>query len=666
MLLVWISALLHAVASQPNTYIALQNMDAPDQDICQVGSVNVSYLEILCDSLDNCAGFNNQGWMKTNVSASVLAPSNGSTLYIRTNAVNSPPPTLLWPLPQSFVSGSACFGIDPATFDWISDPPFADLTEAFLRYSEIIFSQALGGGGLSDGDGDRRIRRRPSHPPPPPSQSARLAVRHRRSGSSSRRAGGGGTEGGAGAAAEAWCTSTLLALNVSVSDPLAPLQMGVDESYVLSVADPDEGDGVATLQANTYYGALRGLETFAQLIAFNYSAMNYQLTNAPWVIKDWPRFVHRGLLIDTSRHYQPMRLLKRAVDAMAYSKLNVLHWHLSDTQAFPLQSFAAPLLWNGAFSPAERFTQEDAAYLIEYARQRGVRVVPEFDVPGHAGSWCVGYPEVCPSPQCNQPLNPATNDTWNLITDLFAELFGGDMKDSPSQDDAAEGYDAEGSASPLFLDSVVHVGGDEVDTSCWLQSPQINSWLNAHNFTVEQAYGYFVQRVHTIGDANNRTPMNWEEVFDNFGSALAPDTIIQIWLSQATLARVVAAGFRGVLSNANAWYLPHLESTWADMYLNEPYYNITDPGQQTLVLGGEACMWGEWVDASDFEQTIWPRSAAVAERLWSSAQVNDVLLALPRLSWFRCLLNQRGIAAAPVNNDEARSSPAGPGSCYVQ
>jgi len=223
-----------------------------------------------------------------------------------------------------------------------------------------------------------------------------------------------------------------------------------------------------------------------------------------------------------------------------------------------------------------------------------------------------------------------------------------------------------GAAVPLFPDNMFHLGGDEVNTDCWTSTPSINNWLNANNFSTQDAYGYFVEKAHDIIIAQNRNPVNWEEVFLNFGNKLDPQTIIHIWLDHATLAEVVAAGYRGILSNNDVWYLDHLSTTWWQFYLNDPYENITNPTQQALVLGGEVCMWGETVDTSDAEQTIWPRAAAAAERLWSAADVTDLTQALPRLMWFRCLLNARGVTAAPVNNDQARSSPAGPGPCGVQ
>merc|ERR1711862_872104 len=147
-------------------------------------------------------------------------------------------------------------------------------------------------------------------------------------------------------------------------------------------------------------------------------------------------------MVDTSRHFQPLSSLRATIDALPYAKVNILHWHMSDTQSFPMESKVRPKLWQGAHSPQERYLQSDIADIVEYARQRGVRVMVEFDMPGHAAAWCKGYPEVCPSESCTQPLNLASNTTWELIQDLVEEMVG-----LPGQ-------------GGLFKDRFMHLGGD--------------------------------------------------------------------------------------------------------------------------------------------------------------------------------------------------------------
>jgi len=271
----------------------------------------------------------------------------------------------------------------------------------------------------------------------------------------------------------------------------------------------------------------------------------------------------------------------------------------------------------------------------------------EVDVPGHAVSWCAGYPEVCPSSTCPQPLDPSSETTWAVLSGLLGELTG----------------DRQGAG--LFPDNFIHLGGDEVDTTCWSNTPRIVQWLQKNNMTAEQGYMYFVQQAHNMVMPANRNPVNWEEVFTHFGSKLDPQTIVHVWINKETLRAVVNAGYRALVSDSDVWYLDHLDTTWQQFYLNEPTEGI-DPSKQSLILGGEVCMWGETVDESVLFNTIWPRAAAAGERLWSAKDFNDPVAALPRLEVFRCLLNQRGVPAAPTNNKLARQSPPGAGGCYAQ
>ncbi|XP_065012497.1 beta-hexosaminidase 3-like isoform X4 [Musa acuminata AAA Group] len=219
-----------------------------------------------------------------------------------------------------------------------------------------------------------------------------------------------------------------------------------------------------------------------------------------------------------------------------------------------------------------------------YAERRGVNVLVEIDVPGHALSWGVCYPDLWPSAECQEPLDVSKEFTFKI--------------------------------SLRFSSSGLSIwgGGDEVNTSCWTNTPRIIEWL---------------------------------------GGGVAQ--------------KVVAAGMRCIVSNQEKWYLDHLDVPWQKFYMNEPLTNISTPEQQKLVIGGEVCMWGESIDASDIEQTIWPRAAAAAERLWTPLDklAKDPRQATGRLARFRCLLNQSGVAVAPVAGP-GRTAPLGPGSCYKQ
>ncbi|TYH30966.1 hypothetical protein ES288_A01G137400v1 [Gossypium darwinii] len=404
-------------------------------------------------------------------------------------------------------------------------------------------------------------------------------------------------------------SSLLQGLHIVISSPNGQLQYGVDESYKLIVPSPEK-PAYAHLEAKTVYGALQGLQTFSQLCYFSVTSRVLQIDMSPWTIFDQPRFSYRGLLIDTSRHYLPVPVIKKVIDSMSYAKLNVMHWHIVDTQSFPLEIPSYPKLWDGAYSPSERYTVADAADIVSYARKRGINVLAEIDVPGHALSWGTGYPSLWPSKDCQQPLDVSNEFTFKVIDGILSDF------------------------SKIFNFKFVHLGGDEVNTSCWTTTPRIR---------------------------------NWEETFNDFGNKLSRKTVVHNWLGGGVAQRVVASGLRCIVSNQDKWYLDHLDTPWQEFYANEPLTNITNLKQQKLVIGGEVCMWGETVDGSDIEQTIWPRAAAAAERLWTPF---DKLAKNPRdvtgrLAHFRCLLNQRGVAAAPVAG-LGRAAPEGPGSCYRQ
>ncbi|CAN0904239.1 Beta-hexosaminidase 3 [Linum grandiflorum] len=472
----------------------------------------------------------------------------------------------------------------------------------------------------------------------------------------------------------------LTAIRVLISSPNDKLQYGIDESYKLMVPSTDKSD-IVHLEAGTVYGALHGLETFSQLCQFDFSTREIEIQMVPWIIVDQPRFYYRGLLIDTSRHYQPISMIKKIIDSMTYAKLNVLHWHIIDTQSFPLEIPSFPKLWNAAYSATERYTSSDAveivrqdtklhhvypldqtklhhvmyhlpltligffnssASLCSYAKRRGVHVLAEIDVPGHALSWGIGYPSLWPSRHCQEPLDVSKEFTFRVIDGILSDF------------------------SKMFKFKFVHLGGDEVNTACWTSTPHIKNWLKEHKMNASQAYEYFVLRTQKIALSHGFEIINWEETFNNLKNKLNPETVIHNWLGGNVAPKVVGAGFRCIVSNQDKWYLDHLNGKWEDFYMNEPLANITNPQLHKLVIGGEVCVWGETVDMSDIQQTIWPRAAAAAERLWTSYDkiAKDPKQVTTRLTQFRCLLNERGVAAAPFVG-VGRGSPFQPGSCFT-
>ncbi|XP_058756429.1 beta-hexosaminidase 1-like [Vicia villosa] len=430
-------------------------------------------------------------------------------------------------------------------------------------------------------------------------------------------------------------------LNVVVQDKIEELQLGVDESYNLLISKAT-GSGKVIIKANTVFGALRGLETFSQLCSFDYSTKTVQIYKAPWSIRDKPRFPFRGLMLDTSRHYFPVNVIKQIIESMSYAKLNVLHWHIVDEQSFPLEVPSYPNLWQGSYSNSERYTVEDAYEIVNFAKMRGINIMAEIDVPGHTKSWGIGYPDVWPSPSCKSPLDVSKESTFDVLSGIMTDM------------------------RKIFPFELFHLGADEVNTDCWTNTSRVNKWLQSRNMTAKDAYEYFVLKAQNMALSKNWTPVNWEETFNAFPEKLHPQTIVHNWWSSGVCPKVVAKGLRCIFSNQRVWYLDHVDVPWDVVYNADPLEGIYNASEQKLVLGGEVCMWGEEADTSDVQQTIWPRAAAAAERLWSPRQYTTVLTASPRLQYFRCLLNRRGVPAAPVTNFHARTPPTGPGSCFEQ
>lgn len=520
----------------------------------------------------------------------VNARSIKSTLHKTTELDESL--TYLWPLPSQFTFGNDTLTVDPNLSIVFTGNVGGSVIvkEAFERYKKIIFKHGSKSGEFFD----------------------------------------------------------VTQLTVIVHSDNDELQLGVDESYSLLVTKSNEHSiiGEVSIEANSVYGALRGLETMSQLCIFDYGVKTVQIHKAPWFIQDKPRFAYRGLLLDTSRHYLPIEIIKQIIESMSYAKLNVLHWHIIDEESFPLEVPSYPNLWKGSYTKWERYTVEDAYEIVDFAKMRGINVMAEVDVPGHAESWGAGYPDLWPSPSCKEPLDVSKNYTFDAIAGILADM------------------------RKIFPFELFHLGGDEVNTTCWTTTPHIKQWLQDHNMTSKDAYEYFVLRAQEIAISHSWTPVNWEETFNTFPSKLNPQTVVHNWLRGDVCQKAVAKGFRCIYSNQGFWYLDHLDVPWDKVYYTEPLEGIKSISAQKLVLGGEACMWGETADASDVQQTIWPRAAAVAERLWSdkeaTSSTNTTSAALQRLEYFRCLLTRRGVPAAPVTNFYARRPPLGPGSCYEQ
>ena len=379
-------------------------------------------------------------------------------------------------------------------------------------------------------------------------------------------------------------------------------KLGEDESYSLTVSD-----SAAQLNAPTTLGVIRGLQTFLQLVQITPSGFAVPAVT----IKDQPRFPWRGTLIDVSRHFIPVDVLKRNLDGMAAVKLNVLHWHLSDDQGFRAESKKFPKL-AGMGSDGMFYTQEEIRDLISYAHDRGIRVIPEFDIPGHSRSWMLGYPELASGPgpytlEDGDPImDPTREETYKFLDKFIAEM------------------------AKLFPDAYFHIGGDEVDGKQWDSNPKIQTFLHAHGMKNNQdLQAYFNQRLQKILAKNHKIMVGWDEILH---PDLPKTIVVQSWRGQKSLAIAAQQGYNGLLS---AGY--YLDLMWpaARHYAIEPFSDTAASlaaEEKTRIFGGESCQWAEWVTPENIDSHIWPRNAAVAERLWSPQNVTDVASMYTRLN----------------------------------
>jgi hexosaminidase len=371
-----------------------------------------------------------------------------------------------------------------------------------------------------------------------------------------------------------------------------------DESYTLEVTSQQ-----ARLKAITPVGAMHGMETFLQLVrldAQGFAALGVSIT-------DRPRFAWRGLMIDAARHWMPMEVIKRNLDGMAAVKLNVFHWHLSENQGFRVESKIFPKL-HELGSDGHFYTQDQVKEIIAYARARGIRVIPEFDMPGHSTAWFVGYPELASAPGpysierhwgvFDPAMDPTNEDVYKFLDTLIGEM------------------------AELFPDEYFHIGGDEVNGRQWKANPRIQDFVREHGMkSNDELQTYFSTRVQAIVRKHGKKTIGWDEVFH---PGVPKDIVIHSWRGPESLAAAAKQGYMGILSNG---YYIDLMYPASKHYAVDPQEGAAaslSPQEKARILGGEATMWSEFVTPENVDGRIWPRTAAIAERYWSPQNVKDV------------------------------------------
>ena len=428
-------------------------------------------------------------------------------------------------------------------------------------------------------------------------------------------------------------------------------QVNSDESYEVSI-----DKGKVTITALTAWGAIYGLETVKQLVERHVTSRVgtsvVQIPYYPLHIQDSPSFPWRGLMLDTVNHFFSVATIERLIDGLAINKMNVLHWHLFGSYSFPFASQTFPNMTERGSWDGDRttYTHSDISHLTEFARVRGVRIVLEIDLPGHCYAWGMAFPEIlssCPAHLDTDigainsvPLNPISSTARHVIDGILSEV------------------------APLFQDEYFHAGGDELQYDCWKSDQNIEKYMKQHNIT---SFGelhasfedWYLQRIAK----NWKKSIVWEETFEQLPANILPrkSVVVEVWSKAEITMKALEAGYDVILANGyyldrqvpvdnvTAWFWL---DTWVQMYA-EPL--PVPPPRAGKLLGAEANMWTEQVSEVSIDSRVWPRAAALAERLWSNPIEEDgesrpslTWLAAQRLAVLRCRMSGWGIPTGPI------------------
>ncbi|KAI0049438.1 glycoside hydrolase family 20 protein [Auriscalpium vulgare] len=441
----------------------------------------------------------------------------------------------------------------------------------------------------------------------------------------------------------------------SITDDARALLESRNEAYSLQI--PADGSA-AVLRANSSLGLFRGLTTFSQL--WYWAGGVVYTIEAPISINDSPAYPYRGFMLDTARNFFPVPDILRTLDAMSWVKMSTLHWHISDSQSFPLEVPGfMEISEKGAYSKSSVYTPIDVQNVVDYAGSRGIDILVEIDTPGHSSIISASHPEfVACAVASPWAVNAAGNPLQPRPT-LLSEPPSGQLRLATP---AVVNFTAElfSAVAGLFPSTMLSTGGDEVNNACYANDPETQAALNATGQTVTQALNTFVNTMHDALRSRNKTPVVWEEMLLDYGVTLNNDTIIMVWISSQNAASVAQKGFRFIhaasdyfyldcgagewLGNdvsGNSWCAPF--KTWQHSYTFNPTENLAED-EAKLVLGGQHLLWTEQSSPANLDSITWPRAAASAEVFWSGAG-RDLDSALPRLHDLGYRMVQRGVQA---------------------
>ncbi|KAI0326228.1 N-acetylhexosaminidase [Cubamyces sp. BRFM 1775] len=446
----------------------------------------------------------------------------------------------------------------------------------------------------------------------------------------------------------------------SITSEAQKLPEDRDEAYHLVI--PADGSG-ATITANSTLGLYRGLTTFSQLW-YEHDNTVYTVS-APVTIQDAPAYPYRGLMLDTARNYFPVADIKRTLDAMSWVKINEFHWHIVDSQSFPLEIPGfTDLAAKGAYSSSQVYSLSDVRDIVSYAGARGIDVMVEIDTPGHTAIISQAHPDYVACAQAtpwasyaNEPPAGQLRFADSKVTSYIAELFT--------------------AVTAMFPSKLFSTGGDELNTNCYSIDQPTQDSLKASGRTLEQALDVFTQETHKALEVKGKTPVVWEEMVLDHNVTLSKDTRVLVWISSANVKAVAEKGFKlihaasdyfyldcggggwvGDFPTGNSWCDPF--KTWQHSYSFDPVANLTAE-ESKLVQGGQHLLWTEQSGPQNLDSIVWPRAASSAELFWSGPGGN-ISAALPRLHDVSYRFRQRGVNAISLQPEWCALRP---GACDI-
>eukprot|EP01083_Nonionella_stella_P097254 273351_1 len=452
----------------------------------------------------------------------------------------------------------------------------------------------------------------------------------------------------------------------------------MNEWYEIIIPYDNNACHTLFIHSKSVFGALRGIESMSQLIYYDFDVNTYMVKYVGYIL-DYPYFPYRGVLLDTSRHFQPPTVIKHFVDSISFAKFNVFHWHMVDDHSWPFPIVGqndgfnlSDLYEKGSWSKQERYSAHDIKDIIRYANVRGIRVIPEFDVPGHVGAWCKAF-DICLDVSCHHstdgvldPSKPLTFGVVEAVYDAIVEMFN---------------------------DSYLHIGNDEANYQCFANNSNLLKWFNDNDvrsmkYSVKRRKirdgvkinAYTVDRLFEIFARYNRTLISWDDLYSKVKGVIPKDVILMVWQPrwQKDVAKMLRDGYTLIITApfyVDRWYEPLTDRYFADLWPKKTAHLSAE--MKRNIIGGEACLWSENVDGSVLDAKLWPDAAATAENLWMGPSKIKTLVPLwhyvikDRLKWYRCFMMQRGIGFMQIDVERKYPSddfylrePMFPFSCF--